>query len=42
MKVLSHEDETLKNGHGAEIAGIKREYFKSAWTCWKICGGKKD
>jgi len=26
MKVLSHEDEVLKNGHGAEIAGIKREY----------------
>ncbi len=26
MKVLSHEDEVLKNGDGAEIAGIKREY----------------
>jgi AcrR family transcriptional regulator len=26
MKVLSHEDEVLKNGHGAEIAAIKREY----------------
>ena len=25
MKVLSHEDEVLKNGYGAEIAGIKRE-----------------
>src|SRR6201997_981407 len=25
MKVLSHEDEVLKNGHGAEIAAIKRE-----------------
>ena len=24
MKVLSHEDEVLKNGFGAEIAGIKR------------------
>jgi AcrR family transcriptional regulator len=26
MKVLSHEDEVLKNGHGTEIAAIKREY----------------
>jgi TetR/AcrR family transcriptional regulator, cholesterol catabolism regulator len=26
MKVLSHEDEVLKNGFGAEIAAIKREY----------------
>jgi AcrR family transcriptional regulator len=29
MKVLSHEDEVLKNGYGAEIAGIKREYVRS-------------
>jgi AcrR family transcriptional regulator len=28
MKVLSHEDEVLKNGYGAEIAGIKREYYR--------------
>jgi AcrR family transcriptional regulator len=28
MKVLSHEDEVLKNGHGTEIAGIKREYVR--------------
>ena len=28
MKVLSHEDEVLKNGHGAEIAKIKREYVR--------------
>jgi AcrR family transcriptional regulator len=28
MKVLSHEDEVLKNGQGAEIAGIKREYVR--------------
>jgi AcrR family transcriptional regulator len=28
MKVLSHEDEVLKNGHGAEIAAIKREYVR--------------
>jgi AcrR family transcriptional regulator len=29
MKVLSHEDEMLKNGYGAEIAGIKREYVRT-------------
>ena len=29
MKVLSHEDEVLKNGFGAEIAGIKREYVRT-------------
>ena len=28
MKVLSHEDDALKNGFGAEIAAIKREYFR--------------
>jgi AcrR family transcriptional regulator len=28
MKVLSHEDEALKNGYGAEIASIKREYYR--------------
>jgi AcrR family transcriptional regulator len=28
MKVLSHEDEVLKNGYGSEIAGIKREYYR--------------
>ncbi len=28
MTVLSHEDETLKNGFGAEIASLKREYYK--------------
>jgi AcrR family transcriptional regulator len=28
MKVLSHEDEVLKNGFGIEIAGIKREYVR--------------
>jgi AcrR family transcriptional regulator len=27
LKVLSHEDESLKNGLSAEIAGIKREYY---------------
>src|SRR5207302_8188468 len=28
MKVLSHEDDVLKNGFGQEIAGIKREYYR--------------
>ena len=29
MKVLSHEDEVLKNGYGTEIAAIKREYVRT-------------
>jgi TetR/AcrR family transcriptional regulator, cholesterol catabolism regulator len=28
MKVLSHEDDVLKDGHGAELAAIKREYYR--------------
>jgi TetR/AcrR family transcriptional regulator, cholesterol catabolism regulator len=28
MKVLSHEDDVLKNGFGGEIAAIKREYYR--------------
>jgi len=28
MKVLSHEDEALKNGYGAELRAIKREYYR--------------
>jgi TetR/AcrR family transcriptional regulator, cholesterol catabolism regulator len=28
MKVLSHEDEALKNGLGSEIAAIKRAYYR--------------
>jgi TetR/AcrR family transcriptional regulator, cholesterol catabolism regulator len=35
MKVLSHEDDVLKGGHGAELAAIKREYYK-------ICVGLVD
>lgn len=35
MKVLSHEDEALKNGFGSEIATIKREYYR-------ICVGLLD
>ena len=32
MKVLSHEDEALKNGYGSEIAGIKREYYRICFS----------
>jgi TetR/AcrR family transcriptional regulator, cholesterol catabolism regulator len=28
MKVLSHEDDVLKNGFGSEVAAIKREYYR--------------
>jgi TetR/AcrR family transcriptional regulator, cholesterol catabolism regulator len=28
MKVLTHEDETLKNEHGTEVRAIKREYYR--------------
>jgi AcrR family transcriptional regulator len=35
MKVLSHESNVLKNGFGAEIAAIKREYYR-------ICVGLLD
>ncbi len=35
MKVLSHEADVLKNGSGAEILAIKREYFR-------ICVGLLD
>jgi len=28
MKVLSHEDDVLKNSYGAELAAIKREYYR--------------
>src|ERR1700758_1219220 len=28
MKVLSHEDDVLKNGYGDELAAIKREYYR--------------
>lgn len=35
MKVLSHEDEALKNGLGAEIAALKRQYYR-------ICMGLLD
>jgi TetR/AcrR family transcriptional regulator, cholesterol catabolism regulator len=35
MKVLSHEDEVLKNGMGLEIRALKREYYR-------ICLGLMD
>ena len=35
LKVLSHEDEALKNGFGSKIASIKREYYR-------ICVGLMD
>ena len=35
LKVLSHEDESLKNGLNSEIAAIKREYYR-------ICLGLMD
>jgi TetR/AcrR family transcriptional regulator, cholesterol catabolism regulator len=28
MKVLSHEDDVLKNDYGSEVAGLKREYYR--------------
>jgi len=28
MKVLTHEDETLKNEYGSEVRAIKREYYR--------------
>jgi len=35
MKVLSHEDEVLRNDFAAEVAAIKREYYR-------ICVGQLD
>jgi len=32
MKVLSHEDDILKNGHGAEVASIKRGYYRICFS----------
>jgi AcrR family transcriptional regulator len=29
MKVLSHEDDVLKNGYGTELAAIKRSYYRT-------------
>ena len=38
MKVLSHEDDVLKNGFGSEIAAIKREYYR---ICVELLDGYK-
>jgi len=35
MKVLSHEEDVLKNGYGEEIAALKREYYR-------MCGALID
>ena len=35
MKVLAHEDNTLKNGYGEEIQALKREYYR-------VCTGLLD
>jgi AcrR family transcriptional regulator len=39
MKVLSHEDDVLKNGFAAEIAAIKREYYR---ICIELLDGYKQ
>ncbi|MGZ4827277.1 MAG: TetR/AcrR family transcriptional regulator [Terriglobales bacterium] len=39
MKVLSHEDDVLKNGFGAEIAAIKREYYR---ICMELLDDNKQ
>jgi len=38
MKVLSHEDDVLKNASGDEIASIKREYYR---TCSELVDALK-
>ena len=39
MKVLSHEDDVLKNGYGGEIAAIKRAYYR---TCIELLDAFKE
>jgi TetR/AcrR family transcriptional regulator, cholesterol catabolism regulator len=41
MKVLSHEDDVLKNGFGAEIASIKREYYRICVDLMDDCKRKR-
>ncbi len=38
MKVLSHEDEVLKNGYGSEVRALKREYYR---LCLGLMGDLK-
>ncbi len=35
MKVLSHEDDVLRDEHGAEVAALKKEYYK---ICVELVG----
>ncbi len=39
MKVLSHEDDVLKNGYGDELAAIKRSTTASALAWWTTSFG---
>ena len=39
MKVLSHEDDVLRNDYGAEIASIKRDYYH---CCTRLADELKD
>jgi TetR/AcrR family transcriptional regulator, cholesterol catabolism regulator len=41
LKVLSHEDESLKNGMSSEIAGIKREYYRICLGLMEDCRRKR-
>jgi AcrR family transcriptional regulator len=42
LKVLSHEDESLKNGMGSEIAAIKREYYRICLGLMQDLRRKRD
>ena len=39
MKVLTHEDDTLKDARGAEIRAIKREYYR---ICLELLEGLRE
>jgi AcrR family transcriptional regulator len=41
LKVLSHEDESLKNGLSSEIAAIKREYYRICLGLMEDLRGKR-
>lgn len=42
MKVLSHEDDVLKNGYGAELAAIKRNYYRICLGLVEDLGGRSS
>ena len=42
LKVLSHEDDSLKNGLRSEIAGIKREYYRICLGLMEDLRRKRD